>query len=47
MNAPTAAQHLIPEVNQREVPAALIDALKAHFGHRRPIGSQKTGILGR
>jgi len=34
MNAPTAAQHLIPEVNQREVPAALIDALKAHFGDR-------------
>jgi len=34
MNAPTAAQHLIPEVNQREVPVALIDALKAHFGDR-------------
>jgi D-lactate dehydrogenase (cytochrome) len=34
MNAPTAAQHLIPKVNQREVPAALIDALKAHFGDR-------------
>jgi D-lactate dehydrogenase (cytochrome) len=34
MNAPTAAQHLIPEVNQREVPAALIAELKAHFGDR-------------
>jgi D-lactate dehydrogenase (cytochrome) len=34
MNAPTAVQHLIPEVNQREVPAALIAELKAHFGDR-------------
>jgi len=34
MNAPTAVQHLIPEVNQREVPAALIADLKAHFGDR-------------
>jgi D-lactate dehydrogenase (cytochrome) len=32
MNAPTAAAHLIPEIAQREVPAALIDALKARFG---------------
>ena len=34
MNAPTAVQHLIPEVNQREAPAALIAELKAHFGDR-------------
>ena len=34
MNAPTAVQHLIPEVNQRPVPQALIDALKSHFGDR-------------
>jgi D-lactate dehydrogenase (cytochrome) len=34
MNAPTTVQHLIPEVNQREVPAALIAELKAHFGDR-------------
>lgn len=32
MNAPTALSHLVPEVHQREVPAALIDALKARFG---------------
>jgi D-lactate dehydrogenase (cytochrome) len=31
MNAPTALSHLIPEINQREVPAVLIDALKARF----------------
>jgi D-lactate dehydrogenase (cytochrome) len=31
MNAPTALSHLVPEINQREVPAALIDALKARF----------------
>ena len=31
MNAPTALTHLVPEINQREVPAALIDALKARF----------------
>ena len=34
MNAPTTVQHLIPEVNQRPVPQALIDALKSHFGDR-------------
>ena len=34
MNAPTAVQHLIPEVNQRLVPEALIAELKAHFGDR-------------
>jgi D-lactate dehydrogenase (cytochrome) len=31
MNAPTALSHLVPEINQRDVPAALIDALKARF----------------
>ncbi len=34
MNAPTPAQHLRPAVSQRDVPQALIDALKAHFGER-------------
>ncbi len=34
MNAPTTAQHLRPAVIQRDVPQALIDALKAHFGER-------------
>ena len=32
MNAPTSPQHLLPEINQRAVPAALIEALKARFG---------------
>ena len=32
MNAPTHSAHLLPEINQRAVPAALIDALKARFG---------------
>src|SRR4051812_17813396 len=32
MNAPTALSHLVPDVQQREVPAALIDALKQRFG---------------
>ena len=32
MNAPTSISHLVPEINQRAVPAALIDALKARFG---------------
>jgi D-lactate dehydrogenase (cytochrome) len=32
MNAPTALTHLVPEVHQRDVPAALIDALKTRFG---------------
>ncbi len=31
MNAPTALSHLVPEINQRDVPVALIDALKARF----------------
>ncbi|TWO71057.1 FAD-binding protein [Caenimonas sedimenti] len=32
MNAPAALSHLVPEVHQREVPAVLLDALKARFG---------------
>ncbi len=32
MNAPTQAAHLAPEVAQRAVPEALIEALKARFG---------------
>jgi D-lactate dehydrogenase (cytochrome) len=32
MNAPTQIAHLVPEIHQREVPAALIDALKSRFG---------------
>ncbi len=32
MNAPAALNHLLPQVNLREVPAALLDALKARFG---------------
>jgi D-lactate dehydrogenase (cytochrome) len=32
MNAPTDLSHLVPEINQRAVPPALIDALKARFG---------------
>jgi D-lactate dehydrogenase (cytochrome) len=32
MNAPTAFTHLVPEIHQRDVPAALLDALKARFG---------------
>jgi len=31
MNAPTALNHLLPQVNLREVPTALLDALKARF----------------
>ena len=34
MNAPTSAQHLLPEISPRATPDALIDALKAHFGER-------------
>ena len=34
MNAPTAAQHLLPEISPRVTPDVLIDALKAHFGER-------------
>ncbi|MES2974742.1 MAG: FAD-linked oxidase C-terminal domain-containing protein [Pseudomonadota bacterium] len=32
MNAPTQVAHLVPEINQRAVPEALIAALKARFG---------------
>lgn len=34
MNAPTAVSHLVPQVQQRNVPQALLDALKARFGER-------------
>ena len=34
MNAPATAQHLIPHVQQRPVPDALVVQLKAHFGER-------------
>jgi D-lactate dehydrogenase (cytochrome) len=34
MNAPADLAHLVPEVHQRDVPQALIDALKARFGER-------------
>jgi len=34
MNAPADLTHLVPEVHQREVPQALIDALKARFADR-------------
>src|SRR4051812_12329694 len=34
MNAPTALSHLVPDVQQRDVPAALIDALKKRFGEQ-------------
>jgi D-lactate dehydrogenase (cytochrome) len=32
MNAPSELSHLVPEINQRAVPQALIDSLKARFG---------------
>jgi D-lactate dehydrogenase (cytochrome) len=32
MNAPTSLAHLTPDVHQREVPAALLDALRQRFG---------------
>jgi len=32
MNAPTAAAHLLPEIDLRPVPQALLDALAARFG---------------
>ena len=32
MNAPTALTHLVPEVHQRQVPSALLDALAKRFG---------------
>ncbi len=32
MNAPTELSHLVPQINLRPVPAALLEALKARFG---------------
>src|SRR5437764_14746676 len=32
MNAPTALNHLVPEIHQRDVPQALLDALAKRFG---------------
>ncbi len=32
MNAPTSFDQLVPDIHQRDTPAALIDALKARFG---------------
>src|SRR4051794_2135342 len=32
MNAPTALTHLVPEIHQREVPPAFLEALKTRFG---------------
>ena len=34
MNAPTHASHVLPEVIQRDTPAALIEVLKEKFGER-------------
>jgi D-lactate dehydrogenase (cytochrome) len=34
MNAPTPPLHLLPEVNQRPVPTALVEALQLQFGTR-------------
>jgi D-lactate dehydrogenase (cytochrome) len=34
MNAPTEMSHLVPAINQRDVPAARSDALKARFAER-------------
>ncbi len=34
MNAPTSPLQLLPQIDQREVPQALIDSLKARFGER-------------
>ena len=34
MNAPAATAHLLPDVHPREVPQALMDALRARFGER-------------
>ena len=32
MNAPASLSHLAPEVHQRAVPAAFLDAIRARFG---------------
>ena len=34
MNAPTSPSQLLPQIDQREVPQALIDSLRARFGQR-------------
>ncbi len=34
MNAPTAFSHFVPDVQPRETPAALLEALKSRFGAR-------------
>ena len=34
MNAPTSPSHLLPHVNQRAMPQALLAALEKHFGER-------------
>ena len=34
MNAPTALSHLIPEIHQRDVPAAFLEALRVRFGEQ-------------
>ena len=34
MNAPASPQHLLPQIQPREVPQALIDTLKARFAER-------------
>ena len=34
MNAPTSPVHLLPQIQQRDVPQALIDTLKAKFAGR-------------
>ncbi|GAB3662730.1 FAD-binding oxidoreductase [Ramlibacter alkalitolerans] len=34
MNAPAALSHLVPDIQQREVPAALIEALRQRFAER-------------
>ena len=34
MNAPTLSAHLLPDVQLRDAPPALIDALKKQFGER-------------
>ena len=34
MNAPLPTSHLVPDIHQREVPPALIEALKKRFAER-------------
>ena len=34
MNAPAALNHLVPDIAQREVPVALLEALQARFGNQ-------------